>query len=47
MPGAGVETAELTGTSRVEYWKRNAPGDEKLLGPLGIDPTVHATPGGR
>ena len=35
-----TETGVLTGTLRVKYWDLHAPGDERYLKSLGLEPTV-------
>jgi len=37
--GPGGEVAELTGVTRMKYWKRNGEGDEALKSKLGLEPT--------
>jgi hypothetical protein len=43
-PGApvlgGTDSGELTGSTRLEYWKLNDPGDESDLKALGLGPAV-------
>jgi hypothetical protein len=36
----GMDSAELTGTTRVEYWRLNGPGDERYLDGIGVAPGV-------
>jgi len=36
----GMDSAELTGTTRLEYWRLNGPGDERTLGRIGLGPAV-------
>ena len=36
----GMDSAELTGTTRLEYWRLNGPGDERYLGRIGLGPAV-------
>lgn len=33
----GTDSAELTGSRRLEYWRLHGPGDERLLEQLGLD----------
>ncbi len=39
-PLGGMDAAELTGSTRLEYWKTHDPGDEKYLESLGMEPAV-------
>lgn len=43
-PGAtalgATDAAELTGTTRLEYWRTHDPGDERLLSEIGLAPSV-------
>lgn len=39
-PLGGTDRAELTGCTRLEYWKIHDPGDETHLESLGIPPGV-------
>jgi hypothetical protein len=34
----GMDSAELTGTRRLEYWRLHGPGDERYLEPIGVGP---------
>jgi hypothetical protein len=36
----GMDAAELTGTTRVAYWRLNGPGDERYLEGIGVAPGV-------
>jgi len=36
----GMDSAELTGTTRLEYWRLNGPGDQRYLGRIGLGPEV-------
>jgi hypothetical protein len=38
--GEGMDSGELTGSERLEYWRLNRPGDESYLGRIGIGPGV-------
>ena len=37
-PLGGTDAAELTGTTRLEYWRTHDPGDERLLSEIGLAP---------
>ncbi len=39
-PLGGTDAAELTGSTRLEYWRTHDPGDEKYLERLGLAPAV-------
>jgi hypothetical protein len=39
-PLGGTDAAELTGSTRLEYWKTHDPGDEKYLERIGLAPGV-------
>ena len=39
-PLGGTDVGELTGTTRLQYWRTNDPGDEKYLRELGLEPSV-------
>ena len=36
----GMDSAELAGTTRLEYWRLNGPGDQRYLGRIGLGPEV-------
>lgn len=38
--GEGLDSGELTGSERLEYWRLNRPGDESYLGRIGVAPGV-------
>jgi hypothetical protein len=38
--GEGMDSGELTGSERLEYWRLNRPGDESYLGRIGLSPGV-------
>ncbi len=40
-PLGGTDRAELTGSTRLEYWRTHDPGDEKYLERLGLRPAVN------
>lgn len=39
-PPEGTDGAELAGSVRLDYWRTNTPGDEKLLAQIGLGPAV-------
>ncbi len=39
-PLEGTDSAELTGSARLDYWRLNGPGGEKYLERLGLEPGV-------
>jgi hypothetical protein len=39
-PMGGTDMAELTGTTRLDYWRTHNPGDEKLLDSIGLGVAV-------
>lgn len=39
-PLRGTDAAELTGSTRLEYWKTHDPGDESYLERLGLEPAA-------
>ncbi|HSQ61344.1 MAG TPA: hypothetical protein VLT84_13130 [Acidobacteriota bacterium] len=44
MTGDGAESAELTGSERLPYWRLHGTGDEAALRRLGLDPLPGAGP---
>ena len=39
-PLGGTDAGELTGSTRLEYWKTHDPGDEEYLERIGLEPAV-------